>query len=188
MSEPSQLDALLRRLEAKDPAAERELFPLLYEELHGIAKKQMANQREGHTLQATALVNEAWLKLTHGERKWTDRTHFLKVASAAMRQVLVDHARRKKTLKRGEEATHGELDEFVQSLEQGTGSLIELDEALLRLAQRDPKAVLLVNLHFFGGCTMAEMAEVLGVSERHAARTWRVTRLLLKEELERGAT
>lgn len=188
MSEPSQLEALLKRLEVNDPDAERELFPLLYGELHGIAQKQMASQREGHTLQATALVNEAWLKLAPGARKWTDRSHFLKVASAAMRQVLVDHARRKQSLKRGEAAAHLELDEFVLAFEQDTGSLVELDEALQRLSQRDAQAIQLVNLRFFGGCTMAQVAAVLGMSERHAARAWNATRLLLKAELERGAT
>jgi RNA polymerase sigma factor (TIGR02999 family) len=187
MRDPDRFGELLARLRARDPDAERELFPLLYEELRAIAGVHMAGQRADHTLQATALVNEAWIKVTGGqEREWADRAHFLRVASNAMRQVLVDHARRKSSLKRGADRMHVHLDGLVLSMEQRSGGLLGLDEALHRLQERDPQAVQLVELRFFGGCTLAEAAVAMGITERQASRWWDATRLILHEELGYG--
>jgi len=187
MRDPDRFGELLARLRERDPEAERELFPLLYEELRAIAGAHMANQRADHTLQATALVNEAWIKVTGtSEREWSDRAHFLRVASNAMRQVLVDHARRKASLKRGADRTHVHLDGMVLSMDQRSGGLVDLDDALRRLQLRDPQAVQLVELRFFGGCTLAEAATAMGITERQASRWWEATRLILHEELGFG--
>jgi len=127
------------------------------------------------------------LKLAHGgERAFNDRVHFLRLAAVAMRQVLVDHSRRKSALKRSAPGEALELDGLVVQLEERSADLVLLDAALRRLEERDPKAVRLIELRFFGGCTLAEAAAVLGVTPRQAARWWAASRLLLTEELERG--
>jgi RNA polymerase sigma-70 factor (ECF subfamily) len=187
MGDPGQFDELLKRQQAGDDEAAGELFPLLYEELRAIASKHMAGQRPDHTLQATALVHEAWMKVAGGrEREWADRDHFLRAASNAMRQVLVDHARRKSSLKRGADRVKLELDGLLLAMDQSSGGLIDLDEALKRLQERDPVGVQLVELRFFGGCSLAEAARVLKVSERQAARWWDAIRIILDAELSRG--
>jgi RNA polymerase sigma factor (TIGR02999 family) len=175
---------LFQRLRAGDDAARDELFPIVYEELHRLARVHMARQRPGHTLQPTALVNEAFLKMCRPEEvAWTDRPHFLRVAATAMRQILVDHARKRNADKRRDPGRRVELDGLVGEFERRSGGILALDAALERLQQHDPELVKLVELRFFGGHEVAEAARLLGISERTAYRRWNVARLFLQDEL-----
>lgn len=181
------LELLFERLRAGDGPAREEVLSLLYDELRGIARRHMLRQSLDHTLQPTALVNEAYLRLC-GEpgRAFADRKHFLQLASLAMRQVLVDHARAKQRQKREPNGMRVELEGLVEEYERRSGGLVELDEALARLERRDPEAAALIELRFFGGRSMEEAAELLGVSERQARRWWAAARLQLQEDLEGG--
>jgi len=185
MPEEGALTVLFQRLREGDSAAREELVPLVYAELHRLARCHMARQAEGHTLQPTALVHEAYLKLCRAD-DWHDRKRFLDLASTAMRQLLVDHARRKRTLKRGGAAERVELEAIVQQFEERSQGLVELDEALERLRRSDPQLVRLVELRFFGGSTMEEAAEILGISVRQASRWWAIARAALRRELDAG--
>jgi RNA polymerase sigma factor (TIGR02999 family) len=179
---PGGLEALLLRLREGDASAHAELFEVVYAELHRQARSFMADQRPGHTLQATALVNEAYFKLSrHDDAAYVDRQHFLRVAAKAMGQVLIDHARKRGAEKRSTPGERVELDGLVQEFEQRSGGLVALGAALERLEERDPELVRLVELRFFGGYEVAEVAEIL--SERTAARMWRTARLFLRDEM-----
>jgi len=185
MSQDARIEALFRRLSEGDLAAREELFPLVYEELRRLARSHMAHQRLSHTLQPTALANEVYLKLCRPDGAgWVDREHFLRLAATAMRQILVDHARRRAAEKRREPGERVELDGLVAEFERRSGGLIELDAALERLAQRAPELVRLIELRFFGGHDMTDVAALLGISERTAARRWNAARLYLIKELD----
>lgn len=184
---------LLRRAEGGDAEAQAHLFDALYGELREIAGRQMSHQPRDHTLQPTALVNEAFLRLFKGDdggarraegRDLVGKTHFVRLASRVMRQVLVDHARRREADKRSPQGERVELDSLVRELERRSGGLVELDAALHRLQERSPELVKLVELRFFGGRTMAEVGDSLGVSERQAARLWTAARTFLRDQLE----
>ena len=178
------MSALFERLKGGDESARAELFPLVYAELHRLARVHMAGQRLSHTLQPTALVNEAFLKLGSNEA-WSDRSRFLGLASVAMRQILVDHARAKRAAKRGGDALHVELDQIVAEYEHSSHGLLELDDCLEKLKRKDPDLVRLVELRFFAGSTIEEAARELGISVRQASRWWNVARAYLKRELGR---
>lgn len=184
MSDEARVEELLGRLRAGDGSAQGELYSLVWRELHQLARVQMADQKAGHTLQATALVSEAFLKLRGaGGGEFQDRQHFLRVAAAAMRQILVDHARRRNAKKRRGDGVRVELDSLTDELERRSGGLLELDAALSRLKERDPVLVELVELRFFGGYDLCEAAALLGLSPRTAERRWKVARLILRDEL-----
>lgn len=184
MSDEARVEELLARLRAGDGGAQGELYGLVWRELHHLARVQMADQKAGHTLQATALVNEAFLKLRGAaDSGFEDRQHFLRVAAAAMRQILVDHARRRNAKKRKGEGVRVELDGLTDEMERRSGGLLELDAALSRLKERDPVLVELVELRFFGGYELAEAAALLGLSQRTAERRWKVARMILRDEL-----
>lgn len=184
MSDEARVEELLGRLRAGDGSAQGELYSLVWRELHQLARVQMADQKAGHTLQATALVSEAFLKLRGaGDAGFQDRQHFLRVAAAAMRQILVDHARRRNAKKRKSAGVRVELDGLTDELERRSGGLLELDAALSRLKERDPVLVELVELRFFGGYDLGEAAALLGLSPRTAERRWQVARLILRDEL-----
>ena len=183
MTDSRSLKSLFERLHSGDESARTELFTSIYAELHRLARAHMAQQRPSHTLQPTALVNEAFMKLCAGETP-ADRHRFLNLASTAMRQILVDHARRKSTSKRGGNAKQVELDSIVTSFDERSHGLIELDAALERLRLRDPDLVKLVELRFFGGRSHAEAAELLGISPRQATRWWQTARAYLKREID----
>ena len=155
----------------------------------GVAQMRMSGERAGHTLQTTALVNEAWMRIFQGvEIPWNDRGHFLRVAARAMRNVLIDNARARQAAKRGVRADilPEELELFFEAHEDRTAGLLELHEALEKLADYDDKLAELVELRFFAGLSMEETAEVLGVSVATVGRSWRVARAWLRAKLAAG--
>ena len=189
--DPNDLQELMERVRAGDEAAPCELFRSVQDQLHALAARQMANQPPGHTLQPTALVNEAYLRLSKRLDRIEDRTHFLRVAAKAMRQILVDHGRRRSAEKRipreRRVAIDVALDGTVQAFEQRANGLEDLDEALAKLESVDESLARLVELRFFAGQTIEACAEVLGVSERQAYRWWQSARAFLHREMTRGS-
>jgi RNA polymerase sigma factor (TIGR02999 family) len=186
MTEPPPPDVtqILARVRAGEADADAELLPLVYEELRGIARGQLARGRGGHTLQATALLHEAWMKLGDvGRADPQDRTHFLAIAARTMRQVLVDHARGKNADKRGGSWERVTLDIALDQLQCRELDLVELDDALQQLAAQDPRKARVVELRFFGGLSMAEVAEVTGMSLRSVEGDWYMARAWLRKEL-----
>ena len=163
----------------------RELLPVVYEELRRIANHKMSGEASGHTLQATALVHEAWVRLAGPDSasQWENRAHFFGAAAEAMRRILVDHARKKKSAKRGGGAVHEPLDDVVITLETPSDELLEVHEALDRLAQEDERAAELVKLRYFVGMTMDEAAAALGMKKRSAEALWTYARLRLRETI-----
>ena len=176
------LNALFDRLRRGDETALGEIMAALYAELHALAARRMRHETGRHTLQPTALVNEAYLRLMHGPRDIHDRHHFFALAAQAMRRVLVDHARQKRADKRG-----GDWDQVTLQLVPGVGSidinLLALDEALTELATVDPRAVRVVELRFFGGHTDKEVSEILDLSFASVRRDWKAARAWLKIHL-----
>jgi RNA polymerase sigma factor (TIGR02999 family) len=183
--ESGQVTQLLERVRDGDRSATDELLPLLYDELRAVAGRVMKDQHEAATLQPTALVHEAYLRLFGGESAPAaeNRRHFVRVAARAMRAVLVDHVRAQTRDKRGGGRERVPLDEAVAFLEERVGDLLELDEALQRLAKLDDKLARLVELRFFGGLTIEQTAEVLGTSTPTVERSWRTARAFLSREL-----
>lgn len=166
------------------------MLPLVYDELRGLAARLMG-QRGGHTLQATALVHEAWLKLARRERAgdgWDGRAHFLAVAARAMRQVLVNHARDRGAQKRGGEAMRVTLDEAIGAVEVDAVEVLALDDALQRLAQLDPRQAKVVELRSFGGLSIEEVATALGVGLTTVKADWRFARAWLRREFPNERT
>lgn len=184
MSQSAEITALLRRFQEGDVEAESSLMDAVYAELRVMAKRFMARERQGHTLQTTALMNEAYLKLVQSESLYfKDRTHFFAVAAQVMRRILVDHARRHGAGKRGAGFEMLPLDEgLVYSPERGA-QLVDLDDSLSRLAQLDPRAGRVIELRFFGGLSLDETAEVLQVSPRTVRREWDFGRAWLRQDL-----
>jgi RNA polymerase sigma factor (TIGR02999 family) len=169
-----------------DPAALDQAFQLVYDDVRAIARARVARFGVGSTLDTTAVVHEAYLKLArHGEMAWEDRQHFFAVASAAMRQVLLDHARRHLSIKRGGGAAHLPLTEAAAAaaVDDQARDVIALDAALSRLAALDTHLARVVELRFFGGLTVEETAQTLGVSEATIKRAWRRARAFLHREL-----
>lgn len=180
---------LLQRLADGQSEAADELLPLVYTELRALAAGYMAQERRQHTLQATALVHEAWLRIqkdADGGEPWQNRAHFLGVAARAMRRVLIDHARRRGAEKRGGERARLPLDEALELFEEHGPDLLTLDEALQRLAATDAELARIVELRFFAGASNGEIAEALGVSTRTVERGWKVAQAWLRAELGDG--
>lgn len=184
MSAPGEATQLLQALDANDRSGADRLFAIVYDELHACAEDHFRRQPEGHTLQPTALVHEAFLKLvdqTHAG--WTSRAHFLAVAARAMRQTLIDHSRRRAALKRGGDLCRVTLDEAVTPIVEFDPELLDLEECLQRLAALDPRQSHIVELRFFGGMTVEEVAHVLGLSKATIESDWRMARAWLRREL-----
>ena len=180
----SGLTRLLAAVGGGDAAAVDQLTPAVYEELRRLAKRHMAGQRRGHTLQTRDLIAEAYLKLVNlQETGWKDRIHFFAVASRAMRSVLVDYARRRGYAKRGGNPIRVSLSEAEQTSEQKSAEVIAVDEALSRLAALDPRKSQIVELRYFGGLSVEESAELLGLSSRTIKREWRWAKAWLYREL-----
>lgn len=182
---PGQVTALLRRSSDGDPAAASALFEQLYGELR--ARAQLVAGRAGATLQPTALVHEAWLKLVpERSPSFADRAHFLRAAAAAMRSVLVDHIRARRTQKRGGDLQRVDLDAVADVYDARAVDLLGLDEAMARLAALDPQLAQIVELRFFAGLQMQEIGPVLAVSTSTVERGWRTACAWLRAELARS--
>ena len=180
---------MLRSIEQGRAQATDELLPLVYEELRKLAARKMARESPGHTLQPTALVHEAWLRLAGDEsQRWDGRGHFFAAAAEAMRRILIEHARKKNAVKRGvdfERVNFENLD--VGILAEGEDFLL-LNDALEKLEREDPDAAKVVKLRFFAGLTNEEAGKVLGVTDRTAKRYWTFARAWLFQELRRPPT
>jgi RNA polymerase sigma factor (TIGR02999 family) len=187
MAEPlsQEVTGLLKAWRQGEPAALDELIPLVYGELRRIAAHYLRQERRGHTLQTSALVNEAFLRLVDQTVDWRNRAQFFGIAARLMRQILVDHARHRDRAKRGGGQIQVALDEALDVAQTRDADLVALDEALTALAQFDPQQSRVVELRYFGGLTIAETAEVLGVSDSTVEREWNLARAWLLRELSR---
>lgn len=175
---------LLIAAEHGDSKAAEELLPLVYEELRKLAAAKMAQESSGHTLQATALVHEAWLRLTGDEgRKWNDRTHFFAAAAEAMRRILVENARRKGAQRHGGAHVRVEMPDIAAPGDSKDDQLLAVNDALEKLAATDKQKAELVKLRYFVGMTLEEAALALGISEPMAKRHWAFARAWLAEEI-----
>src|SRR5437588_818591 len=182
------MDAITRVLEAieqGDPHAAHQLLPLVYDELRRLAAQKLTSEAPGQTLQATALVHEAYLRLvgTGDEQRWDSRGHFFAAAAEAMRRILVENVRRKRSLKRGGGRAREEFDEVLLAAPEPVEDLLALDEALDKLAANDPVKAELVKLRYFAGMTIEEAAAALGISPATAKRYWTYTRTWLYQEI-----
>ena len=177
---------ILERVQTGDPKAAEELLPLVYEELRRLAAHHMAQEAAGNTLQPTALVHEAWLRLVNvPQQDWNSRNHFFMAAAQAMRRILVERARHKARLKRGGDQQRVPLEELELATGADSETLLLVDEAMQRLANADPVKAKLVELRFFTGLSIEEAAQVLGVSTPTAKRYWAYARAWLFQEIER---
>ena len=184
----SEVTRILSALEQGDPHAAEQLLPLVYEELRKLAAQKMAQEAPGQTLQPTALVHEAYLRLVGQgqEQHWDNRRHFFAAAAEAIRRILLDRARDKRRLKRGGGWRRLCLDQIDLSLDDPPDDLAALDEALEKLAQEDALCAELVKLRFFAGLTLEAAASTLGIARRTADRYWAFARSWLYEELRQG--
>jgi RNA polymerase sigma factor (TIGR02999 family) len=184
-----QISQLLVDWSNGDKAALDKLIPLVYGELRRLARYHMRRERQGHTLQTSALVNEAYLRLVDYKRmRWQDRAHFFAVAAQAMRRILIEHARSHSREKRGGEARRVSLDEAAGLVDEQASEMIALDDALMSLAKFDPRKSQIVELRYFGGLDIEETAEVMGVSPATVKRDWNTARLWLHREVTRAVT
>lgn len=180
---------ILSSIDAGDPAAASELLPLLYDELRVLAAQKLARERPGQTLQPTALVHEAYLRLVPADKTspdWNGRGHFFGAAAEAMRRILVENSRRKGTKKRGGEFQRVSLTDAESMAEEQPEAFVALDDALTKLAEVDPLNANLVKLHFFGGLQFKEAASLLDISERTAKRRWAFARSWLQVEMKKA--
>ncbi len=182
----SDVTQILERVERGEGHAAEELLPLVYEELRKLAAARMASEAPGQTLQATALVHEAWLRLVGSENpKFDGRGHFFAAAAEAMRRILIDRARQKLSLKRGAGAARVNLEELEVAAAADDDTLLAVDEALTKLMREDPAAAEFIKLRFFVGFTNSEAAQALGIPERTARRHWSFGRAWLFRELRK---
>jgi RNA polymerase sigma factor (TIGR02999 family) len=181
----SDVTRILSAIEQGDPQASEQLLPLVYEELRKLATQRLMDEKPGQTLQATALVHEAYLRLVGAQKvqRWDSRGHFFAAAAEAMRRILLNRARDKKRGKRGGERRRVDLDQIEIALDTNDAQLIALDEALTELAVEDPDAARLVNLRFFAGLTLKDAAVSLGLALRTAERQWAYARAWLYAHL-----
>jgi RNA polymerase sigma factor (TIGR02999 family) len=177
---------LLGSIEQGDPKAAEELLPLVYEELRRLAAQKMANEAAGQTLQPTALVHEAWLRLVQSkDQTWKGRGHFFAAAAEAMRRILIDKARSKNRLRHGQGLNRVNLDQIDVAVDSDDETLLRVDAALEKLAQEDPVKAELLKLRFFVGLTIAEAGQAMGLSESTSKRYWLFSRAWLYNELKR---
>jgi len=181
---PQEVTQLLVAWRNGDEAARDELMPLVYQELHRLAHQYMSRERPGHTLQTSALVNEAFLRLAdQRDVQWQNRAHFIGIAGQMMRRILVDYARNRGYAKRGGSALQVSLDEELIVSEERSAEVVALDDALQSLARLDERKSRLVELRFFGGLSIEETAEVLGVSPGTVMRDWTLAKAWLRREM-----
>ena len=181
----SDVTRILSQVEQGDPAAAEQLLPLIYDELRKLAAAKLAHEKPGQTLQATALVHEAYVRLLGDEaiEKWDSCGHFFASAAEAMRRILVENARRKKSLRRGGDGERVDLDERLLAGTARSYDLLELDDALSELERHDAAAAQLVKLRYFAGFGHQEAAQALGISRREADRLWVLARTWLYQQL-----
>ena len=182
----NEFTEIMRAVEAGDPVAADKLLPLVYEELRKLAAAHMANEQPGQTMQPTALVHEAYLRLVGGAnpKEWNSRGHFFAAAATAIQRILIDNARRKRSLKRGGEFVRRELDMLEPFLPEPQEDILALDEALQKLATVQPQAAKLVKLHYFSGLTLPDAAQILNIAPRTAGRLWTYAQAWLRREIE----
>ena len=185
----SEVTRILSAIDQGDPSAAEKLLPLVYDELRKLAAQRLAQEKPGQTLEATALVHEAYLRLVDVERAqhWNSRGHFFAAAAQAMRRILVEQARRKQADKAGGGWQRHELLDAALAVDTSGDDLFDVDEALTRFADEHPRAGRLIHLHFFLGATIDEAAAQLGIDPRTAYRDWTYARAWLRRELDRDA-
>jgi RNA polymerase sigma factor (TIGR02999 family) len=183
----SEMIRILSAIEQGDPHAAEQLMPLVYQELRALAARRLAQEAPGQTLQATALVHEAYLRLVAGDKDahWNSRAHFFGAAAEAMRRILVDQARRKQADKRGGQGHRVPLDAADVGFTSPADELLDIDEALTRLAAEDLQAARLIQLRYFAGLSVEDAAEVVGISRSTAYEHWSYARVRLKTLLDR---
>ncbi len=189
MTTPStkEVTGLLIAWSNGDQGALEQLTPLVYSELHRLAHRYLGRERSGHTLQTTALVNEAYIRLIDlGEVRWQNRAHFFAIAAQTMRRILVDYARARHSDKRGGRAHPVSLDEALEVSDERAADVIALDDALKALAELDQRKSRIIELRFFGGLSIEETAEVLGVSPGTVMRDWTFAKAWLQREINKG--
>jgi len=182
--ESNDVTGLLQALHAGDERAADQLLPLVYHELHRLAKAYMRREREGHTLQPTALVNEAYMRLAHNDVDWKNREHFIGIAAHVMRRVLVDYARQRNADFRGGGLKRIEMKDDIATVEARLDEVVMLDEALDRLARDKPRQARIVELRYFGGLSVEQIAAVLAIAPRSVKRDWSLARVWLFQELQ----
>jgi RNA polymerase sigma factor (TIGR02999 family) len=184
----SDVTVILNRIEQGDPQAAEELLPLVYEELRRLAAARMANEAAGHTLQPTALVHEAWLRLVgDADKKWDGRAHFFGAAAEAMRRILIDRARRKHAIRHGGDQQRVDIEKVDLDAPAESDQMLAINDALDALAVEHKLEAELVKLRYFVGMTNEEAAEVLGITPRSAKYYWRHARAWLYREIQRTA-
>lgn len=184
----TEVTRILSRMESGDPAAAEQLLPLVYEELRRLAAQRLSHEPPGLTLDATALVHEAYLRLVgdSAESQWKGRGHFFGAAAEAMRRILVERARRQRRLKHGGQMTRVGLVDASEPTDELSQRVLEVDQALDRLAAEDPLAAEVVKLHYFVGLSLAEVGKLLGMSRATAYRQWAYARSWLKADIEKS--
>ena len=186
MASPATITQLLIRWRNGDQAALDELLPLVYQELHRLAARHLGRERGGHTLQTTALVHEAYLRLIdQQDANWQNRAHFFAIAATLMRRILVDHARARQYQKRGGGAQQVTFDEALEVSDERAAEVVALDEALTALAEFDQRKSQMVELRFFGGLSIEETAEALGVSPGTVMRDWTLAKTWLQRAINK---
>jgi RNA polymerase sigma factor (TIGR02999 family) len=179
-----EITQLLAEWSDGDQSALDELYPLVYDELHRLARRYMSREKKGHTLQTTALINEAYVRLVDQKNvHWANRSHFFAISAQIMRRILIDHARRHAFAKRGGGAQQVSLEEVAVITRDASRELVRLDEALKSLAEVDPRRSQVVELRYFGGLNNEEIAGVLNISENTVTRDWNLARAWLYREL-----
>jgi RNA polymerase sigma-70 factor (ECF subfamily) len=185
-AEESQVTLLLKAMKDGDEAAAGKLLPLVYKELHRLAKSYMQQERSDHTLQPTALINEAYLRLAHETVDWQSRQHFIGVAANVMRHLLVDHARAHNAKMRAGGLERVELEEGLVGSSERSKEVLALHDALTALEGVDPRQAKVVELRYFGGFSVAEIGEILAISPRSVKRHWALARIWLMREMKQA--
>jgi RNA polymerase sigma factor (TIGR02999 family) len=184
--EPNEITKLLVASREGDEEALNKLLPLVYQELRRLAGHYLRRERPDHTLQPTALVHETYLRLIDQNVSWQNRAHFFGVAAQMMRRILVDHARSRLAAKRGSGGVKISLDDALNLSDERAGDFVALDEALERLAEFDPQKSKIVELRFFGGLSVEETAEVLGIGTATVTRQWKMAKAWLYQQVSQG--
>ena len=182
-----QITLLLRAMRSGDKSASEKLLPLVYNELHRLAESYMRRERPDHTLQPTALINEAYLRLAHDPVDWQSHEHFIGVAANVMRRVLVDHARARNAQMRGGDLQRVELEEGIAISQERSEEVLALDEALNHLEEVNPRQARVVELRYFAGLSVEEIGAILNMSPRSVKRDWALARIWLFQEIEKGS-